>query len=111
MSITTCTEEREDCPIIKAHCIHFSYQCDSNGEVAISHCCHPKNHSDYEGNCTNALCPLMPPTTEALYKCAKLIKIHQRLIKELRRITVETTNCGTVNLINKLCDKAEKEND
>lgn len=52
-------EGREDCPVIKAHCNYFSYQCDSNGEIAISHCGHDDNQSDYEGNCTDVLCPVI----------------------------------------------------
>lgn len=51
-------EGREDCPVISRHCDYFAYQCDDNGEVAISHCGHPENSSDYEGNCTSILCPL-----------------------------------------------------
>jgi hypothetical protein len=50
-------EGRIDCHVIEAQCDHYSYQCDSNGEVAISHCTHPDNPSDYEGNCTHAKCP------------------------------------------------------
>jgi len=48
----------EPCPVINKHCDYFAYQCDSNGEVAISHCGHPENSSDFEGNCTSQLCPL-----------------------------------------------------
>lgn len=59
MSITIEKEGREDCPIIKNQCDYFSYQCDNNGEIAISHCCHPNNQSDFEGNCTYALCPIV----------------------------------------------------
>lgn len=55
---------REDCHVIKAQCQYFSYQCDSHGEVAISHCGHPKNHSEFEGNCTHTLCPLTGDASE-----------------------------------------------
>ena len=58
------TEGREDCPIIEAHCKYFIYQCDNFGEIAISHCCHPDNESEYEGNCTHTSCPLTPPSEE-----------------------------------------------
>jgi len=51
------TEDREKCPVTKSYCEHYIYQCDSNGEVAIDHCCHPENHKDEEGNCTASLCP------------------------------------------------------
>jgi hypothetical protein len=51
-------EGREDCPVLNAHCKFYSYQCDSNGDVAISHCSHPDNINDREGNCTHTLCPL-----------------------------------------------------
>ncbi len=51
-------EEREPCPIIEAHCDYYGYQCDSNGEVAISYCSHTDNPTEVEGNCTHALCPL-----------------------------------------------------
>ena len=54
------TEGREDCPVIKAHCEHFMYQCDNNGEVAICYCKHPENENNDEGNCTYPLCPLTP---------------------------------------------------
>jgi len=53
------TEGREDCPVIKAHCEYFGYQCDSNGEVAISYCAHKDNPCESEGNCTHDLCPLI----------------------------------------------------
>ena len=56
--------EIEDCPIITAHCNYFSYQCDNFGEVAISHCTHPNNKSEFEGNCTHTLCPLTKPTKD-----------------------------------------------
>ena len=49
--------EEEKCHVIDALCIYFTYQLDRNGEVAISHCAHPKNKSNYEGNCIYALCP------------------------------------------------------
>ena len=65
MTITTETEGCEDCPVITAHCNYYSYQCDSNGEVAICHCSHPDNKdSEHEGNCTHTLCPLNPPSAE-----------------------------------------------
>lgn len=51
------TEGRENCPVIDMQCDHFMYQCDRNGEVAISHCKHPDNKSEFEGNCINELCP------------------------------------------------------
>lgn len=54
----------EKCPIITAECDHYLYQLDSNGEVAISHCKHPDNPSDYEGNCNYTLCPLSKPSDE-----------------------------------------------
>lgn len=39
-------------------CKHFICQKDSNGDIAIFHCSHVDNPSEYEGNCTSALCPL-----------------------------------------------------
>lgn len=51
------TEGRMNCPVIDMHCEYFAYQCDSNGEIAISYCSHPKNKSGTEGNCINELCP------------------------------------------------------
>ncbi len=59
MSITTNTEEREDCPVIQAHCNYYCYQCDNNGEVAICYCKHPDNPTDTEGNCSLNLCPIV----------------------------------------------------
>lgn len=56
--------EKEKCPVIIACCNYYSYQCDSNGEVAICHCSHPDNKDDFEGNCTHKLCPLNPPSDE-----------------------------------------------
>lgn len=58
MTITTDDEGREDCPVITAQCKYYSYQCDSNGEIAIGRCSHPDNENGHEGNCTYALCPL-----------------------------------------------------
>lgn len=65
MSITTETEERDDCPVLLAHCKYYSYQYDSFGDVVICHCSHPDNaDSEHEGNCTHTLCPLSPPSDE-----------------------------------------------
>lgn len=57
-------KEGEDCPVISAECEYYSYQLDSNEEVAICHCTHPNNPNEHEGNCTHTLCPLNPPSTE-----------------------------------------------
>lgn len=62
MSITTETEGIEDCPIITAHCKYYCYKCNSFVDIAIGHCAHPNNPTDVRGNCTDALCPLYPPT-------------------------------------------------
>lgn len=51
------TEGRLNCPVIDMHCEYFAYQCDRNGEIAISHCGHPENKSETEGNCIKELCP------------------------------------------------------
>lgn len=51
-------ENSEPCPVLLGICEHFIYQCDNNGEVAISHCKHPDNSNDYEGNCTTEYCPI-----------------------------------------------------
>ena len=47
------------CPVIDMKCEHYIYQLDGRDEVAIEHCNHPENKSDYEGNCNNELCPLL----------------------------------------------------
>ena len=56
------TEERErieyPCPVTDAPCEHYAYVCDSNGEVAICHCGHPRNSDVLEGNCRASVCPL-----------------------------------------------------
>jgi len=49
----------EKCPVLNKICEHYSYQCDRNGKVAINHCKHSDNVSEFEGNCTSALCPLV----------------------------------------------------
>lgn len=58
------TEGRLDCLVLKAHCEFYSYQCDSNGEVAICHCTHPDNPENTEGNCRHAVCPITKELTE-----------------------------------------------
>lgn len=44
--------------IPEENCKYFECQRDSNADIAISYCKHPDNKSDYEGNCTHALCPI-----------------------------------------------------
>jgi len=53
------TEGREDCPVIKKHCEYYAYQCDSNGDVNLTHCTHPDNIDDHEGNTISSLCPIV----------------------------------------------------
>ena len=45
--------------IFVEQCGYYCYERDSNGEIAISYCCHPENQSDYEGNCRQSICPLL----------------------------------------------------
>lgn len=40
-------------------CPYFNCQEDGNGEICITHCSHPKNRSDTEGNTTVELCPTL----------------------------------------------------
>ena len=46
------------CPVLGTYCERYAYQCDSNGDVAICYCNHSDNHNDYEGSCTDTLCPI-----------------------------------------------------
>jgi hypothetical protein len=50
-------DDCEKCPATSKCCDQYIYQRDNNGEVAINHCKHPDNSSDFEGNCSPFLCP------------------------------------------------------
>lgn len=54
----TLVDNSVKCPATKSPCVHYIYQPDPNGEVAIEHCTHNDNSNDKEGNCTSFLCPL-----------------------------------------------------
>ena len=45
--------------IPEENCKYFNCQRDLNDDIAISYCNHPENRSEYEGNCTHNLCPLI----------------------------------------------------
>lgn len=49
---------REKCEVIDKQCDYFNYQKDSNGDITIVFCNHPKNPNQFEGNCQHSLCPL-----------------------------------------------------
>jgi len=38
-------------------CEYYTDQKDKNGDIAINHCCHPNNPSNFEGNCNIEICP------------------------------------------------------
>lgn len=50
---------REDCPVIGKPCDFFAYHCDRNDDVVLTYCKHLSNKSNYEGNCTSELCPIL----------------------------------------------------
>ncbi|MDH5572770.1 MAG: hypothetical protein OEY89_13470 [Gammaproteobacteria bacterium] len=52
------------CPVVDDQCKFYIWQEDSNGEVAIDHCTHKDNPSDYEGNCKSELCPRLKALME-----------------------------------------------
>jgi len=72
------TPDKNPCPVIGRVCENYTYQCDSNGEVAICHCTHPENESEFEGNCTRDRCPIW--NIEEANAC---ILIHERRETEL----------------------------
>ena len=52
-------DARMDCPALEARCAYFTYQCDRNGELAITFCNHPDNPKEDEGNAIREYCPRM----------------------------------------------------
>ena len=54
----TPVEEREPCPAINDYCDHFSYSGNHQIDMILTHCTHPDNSKDEEGNTTPSLCPL-----------------------------------------------------
>lgn len=46
------------CPATKCECKWFAVQRDGNGDVNLTHCSHPENPDENEGNTTRTLCPL-----------------------------------------------------
>jgi len=58
-STKSISDNQVKCPAINIQCDYFTYQLDSNGEVAINHCDHRDNSNKNEGNCTSLLCPLL----------------------------------------------------
>ncbi len=48
------------CPVTAKHCDYFSYQCDHNDMVVITHCHHSGNTDPHvEGNTISSHCPLV----------------------------------------------------
>jgi len=55
---------REKCEVINQQCEYFVYQKDSNGDITIVFCNHPKNPDQFEDNCRHNLCPLIGPASK-----------------------------------------------
>jgi hypothetical protein len=57
-SMVRVDNNNKKCPATDDYCGFYSYACDDNDEVVITHCGHPDNSNKDEGNTTSLLCPL-----------------------------------------------------